>query len=370
MDLDNALNLKAEILERVFGYRQLRGVAAHWSPGGIERPMFFMDHDPKSRASNSSETWPAARIAVAVTVPRARSTSREYGVVLYYQERRLRDHKILDRASRVGAGEVTTRFVGRVRKASGFNARDAHRPLRIGASVSHERTTAGTLSCFVKVENIAEPCLLSNNHVIAGVEGSQGDLVLQPGKLDGGRPGSHAVGQLHYKVPLHIGGQDINTVDCAVARLAPGMCPVAADAASLPPADKRSSGKRVPPTVLRSPDGLLAALGESVWKYGRTTAWTEGQVSAIEVTDLRVAMSSQGSIRVARFDGQIAVEGLPERGAFAKEGDSGGLLLTADGAAAGLIFAVSDDGGANGRRLAFANPMTEVLTHLGAGLYI
>lgn len=60
-----------------------------------------------------------------------------------------------------------------------------------------------------------------------------------------------------------------------------------------------------------------------------------------------------------RFDNQIEIEGAGDA-PFSQGGDSGSLIVDADRRAVALLFAGGDQGGANGKGLTFANPLTAV----------
>jgi hypothetical protein len=61
--------------------------------------------------------------------------------------------------------------------------------MRPGISVSHARSTAGTLGLFVRAAPDGAVALLGAAHVLApDVEARAGDPILQPGRSDAGRP--------------------------------------------------------------------------------------------------------------------------------------------------------------------------------------
>jgi hypothetical protein len=66
-------------------------------------------------------------------------------------------------------------------------------------------------------------------------------------------------------------------------------------------------------------------------------------------------------IGVLRFDNQIEIEG---DSPFSDGGDSGSLIVGADRRAVALLFAGSDQGGASGQGLTYANPIHTVLEEL------
>jgi hypothetical protein len=135
-----------------------------------------------------------------------------------------------------------------------------------------------------------------------------------------------------------------NRVDAALARLDPGT-----------EADPTGA-----PTVTTGLDG-----DEEVEKLGRTTGFTRGRVTAIEVDDVVVDYGE--GVGLLRFDGQVEVTGAG--GPFSSGGDSGSLVrLAGGGAAVGLLFAGSERGGPGGSGLTFCNDISTVLEALGVVL--
>lgn len=78
-----------------------------------------------------------------------------------------------------------------------------------------------------------------------------------------------------------------------------------------------------------------AMLGMRVRKYGRTTSYTESQITLLNAT-VNVAYSTSKGSRTARFSGQVI------SGAMSQGGDSGSLIVDAtENRAVGLLFAGS-----------------------------
>jgi hypothetical protein len=217
------------------------------------------------------------------------------------------------------------------------------RPLRPGVSIAHVDVSAGTLGAFVTVDGAVHA--LSNYHVLAGSPRAEvGDLVLQPGPADGGTAPADRVGTLAATVPLAPGR--VGTVDAAIALLDdPDVDPL----------------YPVGPITTTA----VAVGGEQVAKIGRTTAVTQGRVTAIELDEVVVGYGDE--LGELRFDDQIEVESTGA-GPFSRGGDSGSLVYRADGVALGLLFAGSETGGENGTGLTYVNPIDAVLTALGARL--
>lgn len=209
------------------------------------------------------------------------------------------------------------------------------RPVRSGVSIGHPDSTAGTLGCLVRIDGTEEPSILSNNHVMAGVNRAAiGDPILEPGPADGG---TEAIAELSDFEPIKPWGE-ANRIDAAVARVF--------DPADVEPDLEVIGSVQNPP--------LEAALYQSVRKHGRTTQHTVGVVMDVSA-DLWVRVRPQ---ELAWFEDQIAVVGVG--GDFSQPGDSGSLVV--DGvtrAPVGLLFA-----GGDGHT--FVNPIDLVLARFGA----
>ena len=355
MNLEDALELKEDIL---------MGLLARQDD--LSTGEFSLASRQSPRGRLGGHTSPAAHLSLGIE-PRGRA-KLDFEVVVYYKHQRLRG--LLAEVRRFAGRHREIRFVkvGRVRAASdaSFAANDIHRPLRIGASISHHRGTAGTLTCFVRLNGRPDIHCLSNNHVLANSDGAVGDGIVQPGRKDGGRLSRHQVGMLSALVPLALGFGSGNVVDCAAATVV-GHVPAGLDLGRLPDSHGNWDKGDLPPTQLREPATAPLIKGQRVWKYGRRSGWTPGVITAFEVS-IDVTLRVGGKDRMAGFDRQMTIEGLSERGAFAKLGDSGAAVLLPDGSPVAMVFAVTDQGGDNGRGLVYANPFNEVLTHLDARL--
>jgi len=296
---------------------------------------------------------PARTLALGIAPGR----DNDFKLAVRVQRRGLEDAAQLETIQRRARGEVEVRYIGRVAALSGRRAatpdvpwpQGRTRPLVIGASIGHYRITAGTLGAFVVLRKGGEVRVLSNNHVLADEDrGKKGDAILQPGAYDGGRNPQDRVARLDVAVKLK--PRATNRVDAALA---------AVDAAvAYDPRTLRGVGTLA--GLAKAPVEQVAAVA----KLGRTTGHTRGRVTAFEVDNVVVAYDA-GNLR---FDDQIEVEG-EGTGSFSQGGDSGSLVFTADDHGAfGLLFAGSDQGGANGAGLTYLNPFPTVLAQLKANL--
>lgn len=215
------------------------------------------------------------------------------------------------------------------------------RPVPIGVSTGHGRVTAGTIGA--RATDGRQIFALSNNHIFAANnEGRQGDNLLQPGVVDGGRDPDDVIGTLYDFEPIEFCRAMLcpgNTLDAAIALT------TAEDVGAATPDGGYGSPR---------PWTAEAELGMSVQKYGRTTGHTVGDVSGLNAT---IDVSYRDG--KARFENQIVISG---RG-FSAGGDSGSLvvtkgLLAGDRRPVGLLFAGT-------ATTTLANPIDLVLDRFG-----
>ncbi|MFQ5812067.1 MAG: trypsin-like serine protease [Anaerolineae bacterium] len=244
-------------------------------------------------------------------------------------------------------GEVRTdvQETGVIRALQGRT--DRWRPAPGGVSIGHIDITAGTLGCLVTRNG--QLFILSNNHVLANTNAAQkGDPIIQPGRYDGGTLDDQ-IATLEDFIPINFGD-------------APPTCPIATGmesflnwlAKSLGSSHRVMAFQEVPATnrvdaAIARPlsDDLVekrileigvpqgsrdATLGTHVKKSGRTTGFTTGQITQIDVT----AQVSYGEGKTAVFEDQLMA------GAMSKGGDSGSAVLDEDDFVVGLLFAGSD----------------------------
>ena len=216
------------------------------------------------------------------------------------------------------------------------------RPVPIGVSISNTGSCgAGTLGA--RVSDGRDVFILSNNHVIA-LSNAAGlnSRIVQPGRLevDCRTITRDTVARLTSFVRIDFSGRS-NLIDAAIARTSTGQVGTATP----------SDGYGRPQSRT-----LAARLGQRVQKYGRTTGFTRGRVTALNVT-INV---DYGGGRVARFVRQIAIEG--DRVNFSDRGDSGSLIVEqGSNRPVGLLFA---GGGVS----TFANRIDDVLDRFGVSI--
>ena len=206
------------------------------------------------------------------------------------------------------------------------NPASRERPAPNGFSIGHPDITAGTMGAIVR--DADDVCYaLSNNHVLANSnDASIGDSALQPGPFDGGSDPADAIGTLADFEPISFSSD--NQMDAAIAELF----------------DASSVTGSTPGYAYDAPgtSTVSASVGVNVQKFGRTTAHTTGQVAEIGVT-VSVCYVTRGPFMcaaAATFVDQFTIT----PGSVSAGGDSGSLIVTADGIATpvGLLCAGAD----------------------------
>lgn len=244
-------------------------------------------------------------------------------------------------------GGVPTDVVATGRLRALHDPRARWRPAPGGVSVGHRDVTAGTFGCLVRRGD--ETYILSNNHVLAnGNAGVAGDPILQPAPYDGGTDPDDRIAELADYVALHLREEESG-------------CGAAQGAARVLNAVARlfGSGARLRAVSVETPDNLVdaalarplspelveatvaeigeisgteaGALGMAVRKSGRTTGYTEGEITQVDVT----ADVWYGE-RAARFTDQLMA------GDMSRGGDSGSAVVDGQGRLVGLLFGGSD----------------------------
>jgi hypothetical protein len=331
MKLDSCRGLKRSLQEEVVPDLLQEAIAA-------KRFALAAGPMPSSRR-------PQRRLALGIA-PKGKN---DYRLAVRIQRRALMEQAV-EQIVKKARQEVDIRYIGRVQKRSAtagslaipwYQARQ--RPLLIGASVGHFSITAGTIGGFVRPRNGGAVAMLSNNHVLADEgRGGIGDDILQQGRFDKGRRPQDVVAVLANFVSFKT--NSANFIDCAIASIQDG-----------------TDFDRATLQGIGAFSGQTAAAADNIQvaKVGRTTGVTRGRVTAFELDDVIVSFD----VGNLRFDDQLEIEGAGDS-MFSDGGDSGSLIVNEDLSAVGLLFAGSDQGGANGKGLTYANPILSVLDAL------
>jgi hypothetical protein len=186
----------------------------------------------------------------------------------------------------------------------------------------------GTLGCFVRLAG-GKTALLSNNHVVAGENrGKKGqDRIQQPG--DGVHTPADQLGLLTDFVRLRPspagatvkkGNVVFNDVDAGVAQLDAGVA---------------FAQGYLPSRGLIAPSGTASAkVGDRVFKVGRTTGLTFGEVKSV-TTIVGPVPYDPGPCWFRR---SIEIEGINGT-MFSDRGDSGSAILRTSGEVVGILYA-------------------------------
>jgi hypothetical protein len=198
----------------------------------------------------------------------------------------------------------------------------SRRPLHIGASVAHEHGSAGTLGAFVRLED-GGIGMLSCSHVLARAFRKRvraGDDIQQPGSPDNILPGNRiATLTSHFSL---FQPSKADNLDAAVAALNPQVSAnalgnVLPDVECVPQALR---GRELGAPLLQEE----IEPGMNVCKIGRTTGYTRGVVSLVEVDNFKPDL---GSREAYTFGSVIEVSWRPGEAPFTERGDSGSLVF-------------------------------------------
>jgi hypothetical protein len=197
------------------------------------------------------------------------------------------------------------------------------RPAVPGFSVGHVKITAGTFGCLVRKRDDNKTLyLLSNSHVLADEGlGARGDLILQPGKDDGGKAPADVLAELAEWAPFQFTAAGYpNLVDAAIARV------------------KSAKSATSAIRLIGVPQGVsrIVRRNMQVQKTGRTTDYTIGVIKDINFrTALTYRKPGGGRGRVGFWDQVLCTR-------YTASGDSGSAVLNMEKEVVGLHFAGSD----------------------------
>lgn len=218
--------------------------------------------------------------------------------------------------------------------------REFHRPVEPGTSASHLESTAGTICCVVRLKSGGPQRYLLGADSFAPLGSKPGDLILQPGSIDGGSAPTDAVASLFRVVPLNPKGS--NRAVGAIAQVLPNV-KITNAITGLGPI--RGIGEAL-------------SLGQEVYIAGRTTGIAKAVVSTLDMT-AQIEYPELDSPIV--FDGLIGLTAQISKEGATRGGDSGAPVLSTDGMLVGMIFAGSEG-------ISLAVPIRPVLDALGAEL--
>lgn len=214
------------------------------------------------------------------------------------------------------------------------------RPAMPGSGVGHRDVSVGTFGCLVRKKGDSETLyILSNAHVLAnGALGQSGDVIVQPGKYDGGSVSDDFIAELTDFVPFSFTKDGFpNLVDAAIAKV------------------KRRSSVNAALRILNiTPVGVGRTLrrGMHVKKVGRTTDYTTGVIQ-----DIHFRLSLQYRRPSGNSTGRVGFKDQVLCTRYSAGGDSGAVILNSSDRIVGLHFAGSPSG-------SIFNRIKHVLTEL------
>ena len=240
------------------------------------------------------------------------------------------------------------------------------RPVPIGVSIfSIAQCATGTLGCRL-VDSSGNVYALSTNHVIAGdsstINGIStgnkiGTGVVQPAPGDSNCVTSPAdvIGNLAAFVNVVADGTTQNLVDAAIMstnkNLVDSRTPTGGY--GIPASNLVNNGKVITAAPFTGQIVTTAPfLGQQLQKFGRTTGYTQGKVTAINA-QITIPYGNGNAV----FVNQIEVIAIGSSVVFGSFGDSGALAVDFSRNPVGLLFAT------NGNN-AFLNPFGQVLNLL------
>lgn len=230
-------------------------------------------------------------------------------------------------------------------------------PCGSSISVATEPAT-GTLGCLVRIDGMLYG--LTANHVSGLCHHTAPDMpIMGPGSMDV-RPGNLDPAVIGHHVtcaPWH-SGKESNTqiagnLDIAVFRIK-----------SDDEVSSYQGNAYDTPIAVAKTSQIMASENVKVWKVGRTTSLTNGQLFGHIAGGVQVRFKEKLFTSIVHFDDLLVVRSGNEK--FATEGDSGSLVVwRKDGQieAVGILFCTSSNDDA-----AYLMPMEAVLGHFGATL--
>jgi hypothetical protein len=195
------------------------------------------------------------------------------------------------------------------------------RPLHIGSSVAHQMGFAGTLGAFVLLGDKVRG-LLSCAHVLAEARRFQvraGDGIHNPGQPEP-IPEENRVGHLSKYFSRFVPARTDN-IDAAIAILDPEVETMGNVIPDCPEVEKGFRGRRI------GPPAAEVVPGTQVVKVGRTTGFTRGMISTVDIRNFRPELRGRKRITF----GQVhEIAWLDGEEPFTEAGDSGSLILSED----------------------------------------
>jgi hypothetical protein len=240
--------------------------------------------------------------------------------------------------------------------------------LRPGASVGHIHSWAGTLGAFVQFKYKDKKALFKGFTSAAHVLGcnnkaEKGEHVISPGRPDIVQPTpDDKIGKLaKFAYLTHYSEQNdpnaiINKADIAIVELDDEtICPTKNLVPN--PSDPRTT---IPIKGVLKYDDLIAHLNQPVYMVGRSSGFSEGILDGVSIAAFPIKLPDARKYLYGELN---VVKPRSEDRRFSEAGDSGALVYTADGMAAGFLVAGSPS-------RSFFHPAYLCLENMGANLIL
>jgi hypothetical protein len=216
-----------------------------------------------------------------------------------------------------------------------------YRPLVCGISI--KGGTVGSLGCFVETAD-GNKAFVTAGHVLKEEDSDNNvGAVYQPPKMNGPIP-ENEIGKVRSVITPERGAQNRFDIGCVDLKVGLDFVPCFLPHLQLPPIRK----------VIEIENSLI---GRQVWIVGANSA-LKGIVRAISLSNSQIDDRRGGQLK---FDGLFEVSDFGDERRLSGWGVSGGLVITSDGGAVGMIIAGSRD-----RHWAF--PLGPALDQLGCRL--
>jgi hypothetical protein len=234
-----------------------------------------------------------------------------------------------------------------------------------GSSVGHMHGWAGSLGAFVGFKYLKDKNtykgFTSAAHVLGiNNKAEKGDPVISPGRPDGVVDIDAKVGKLGRCAYLtHYSEQNdpnavLNTADIAAVELD--------DETTCPEAnlvrDPKNPKEPMPITGVLDLDGLINHLESPVYMVGRTSGFSKGVLDGTNLAAFPIKLPNNRNYFYSELS---VVRPQTSKRMFSAAGDSGALVYTADGMAAGFLIAGSP-------KRSFFHPAYLCLQQVGAKL--
>lgn len=246
------------------------------------------------------------------------------------------------------------------------------RKIMPGVSIGHGRFRAGTMGCIVKFKYPEDPDekavkkkkqyikgVLTAAHVVKLNDSVKlGDLIYSPGKPENGVAlmALDAIGKLRnsvglipfYKADLLSQGDPYTSTDIALVDLEDvqedfrGAIPKFNEVPD-PKNPKNTQfdihGKIKIKKIVKD-DDLPNLLCQSVYKFGRTTGFTKGQLVNVMIMHRQLKLPNR---KIYLYKELLAVKSTENGKSFSRPGDSGAMVYTSDGMVVGFVTGADDE---------------------------